>query len=36
MDSEVVDKEEDMVEEEVNLYVTIVDNLETTQGTVQF
>ena len=35
VDSKVMDKEEDMVEEEVNLYVTIVDNLDTTQGTVQ-
>ena len=35
VDSEVVDKEEDMVEEEGNLYVTTVDNLDTTQGTVQ-
>ena len=35
VDSEVVDEEEDMVEEEVNLYATTVDNLDTTQGTVQ-
>ena len=35
VDSEVEDKEEDMVEEEVNLYVTTVDNLDTTQGTIQ-
>ena len=35
VDSEVMDKEEDMVEEEVNLYVTTVDNLDTTQGIVQ-
>ena len=35
VDSEVMDEEEDMVEEEVNLYVTTVDNLDTTQGTVQ-
>ena len=35
VDSEVVDEEEDMVEEEVNLYVTNVENLDTTQGTVQ-
>lgn len=34
-DSKVVDKEEDMVEEEVNLYVTTMDSLDTTQGTVQ-
>ena len=35
VDSEVVDEEEDMVEEEVNLYVTTVDNLDTTQETMQ-
>ena len=35
VDSEVVDEEEDMVEEEVNLYVTTMDNLDTTQGTIQ-
>ena len=35
VDSEVVDKEEDMVEEEVNLYVTTMDNLDTMQETVQ-
>ena len=35
VDSEVMDEEEDMVEEEVNLYVTTMDNLDTTQGTVQ-
>jgi hypothetical protein len=35
VDSEVMDKEEDMVEEEVNLHVTTMDNLDTTQGTVQ-
>lgn len=35
VDSEVVDEEEDMVEEDVNLYVTTVNNLDTTQETVQ-
>ena len=35
VDSKVMDEEEDMVEEEVNLYVIIVDNLDTMQETVQ-
>jgi len=35
VDSEVMEEEEDMVEEEVNLYVTTMDNLDTTQGIVQ-
>ena len=35
VDSEVGDEEEDMVEEEVNLYVTNVDNLDTMQETIQ-